>query len=201
MNYQDYLDSELLNLMKEESEEAKDIIYKKYQYIIDIVIKKYIVSAKMLNIEYSDLYQEALLGFSDALNRFDDNSSSLPTFITICVDRRLQVVLKKAKSMKNKIMNESLSLEYIYKDTESLMEILSDENKNNPLNNLEMNENYVNLVKQIKEVLSSYEQEVFSLMASNYSYLEIAKILNKNPKQIDNAMQRIKNKIKNILNK
>ena len=31
MNYQDYLDSELLNLMKEESEEAKDIIYKKYQ--------------------------------------------------------------------------------------------------------------------------------------------------------------------------
>ena len=114
LNYKEYSDGELLSLIKEESEEAKDILYEKYKYIIDIIIRKYTVKAKMLNIEYNDLYQEALLGFSDAINRYNDNRSSFRTFITICVDRRLQVVIKKASSLKNKLMNESLSLEYSY---------------------------------------------------------------------------------------
>ena len=199
MDYKDYADGELLNLIKEESEEAKDILYKKYKYIIDIIIRKYTVKAKMLNIEYNDLYQEALLGFSDAINRYNDNRSSFRTFMTICVDRRLQVVIKKAGSLKNKLMNDSLSLEYSYSDKQSLMEILSDENKNNPLNNLEMDENYFSLIKVIKKKLSSSEKEVFSLLINNYNYQEIAQILNKDNKQVDNAIQRIKSKVKNIL--
>ncbi len=199
-NYNEYSDSELLNLIKEHSEEAKDILYEKYKYIIGIIIKKYTMSARMLNMEYNDLYQEALLGFSDAINRFDDTSSSLRTFITICVDRRLQVVLTKASRLKNKLMNESLSLEQVYEeDRQPLMDILSDENKNNPLNNLEMAEDYKILLKDIKESLSANEQEVFSLMLENYSYQEIAAILNRSTKQIDNACQRIKLKIKGIL--
>ena len=199
MDYKDYADGELLNLIKEESEEAKDILYKKYKYIIDIIIRKYTVKAKMLNIEYNDLYQEALLGFSDAINRYNDNRSSFRTFMTICVDRRLQVVIKKAGSLKNKLMNDSLSLEYSYSDKQSLMEILSDENRNNPLNNLEMDENYFSLIKVIKKKLSSSEKEVFSLLINNYNYQEIAQILNKDNKQVDNAIQRIKSKVKNIL--
>ena len=200
VNYKEYSDSELLNLIKEESEEAKDILYEKYKYIIGLIIKKYTMSAKMLNIEYNDLYQEALLGFSDAINRFDDASSSFPTFITICVDRRLQVVLKKASRLKNKLMNESLSLEYVYQDDKQpLMDILSDDNKNNPLLNLEMDEEVDSLIKKINGTLSSKEKEVFALMLKNYNYQEIAQILNCQVKQIDNAMQRIKLKVKNIL--
>ncbi len=200
MNYKEFSDSELLNLIKENSEEAKDILYEKYKYIIGITIKKYTMSAKMLNMEYKDLYQEALLGFSEAINRFDDASSSLPTFITLCVDRRLQVVLKKASRLKNKLMNESLSLEHVYEeDKQPLMDIISDDNKNNPLLNLEMNEELDNLLEKIKKRLSQSENEVFSLMLKNYNYQQIAEILNRNVKQIDNAMQRIKVKIKQIL--
>ena len=200
MNYKEFSDSELLNIIKENSEEAKDILYEKYKYIIGITIKKYTMSAKMLNMEYKDLYQEALLGFSEAINRFDDASSSLPTFITLCVDRRLQVVLKKASRLKNKLMNESLSLEYVYQDDKQpLMDILSDENKNNPLLNLEMDEEVDCLIKKINGTLSSKEKEVFALMLKNYNYQEIAQILNCQVKQIDNAMQRIKLKVKNIL--
>ena len=55
------------------------------------------------------------------------------------------------------------------------------------------------LLKDIKESLSANEQEVFSLMLENYSYQEIAAILNRSTKQIDNACQRIKLKIKGIL--
>ena len=196
MNNKDISDSELINLANEESEEAKEILFEKYQYIINLIIKKYIIASKKYNVEYNDLYQEALVGFTDAINRYNDTSSSLPTFITLCVDRRLQVIIKKASRLKNKIMNSSLSLEHVYDNYEQpLMDLLSDENKNNPLHNLEDDENCKVLINEIEKNLSSNEKEVFYLM------LEIAEILNKTSKQIDNCIQRIKSKSKNILNK
>ena len=202
MNYNNYSDSELLNLINEESEEAKSILLEKYRYIINLIVKKYKMPAKMLNIEYKDLYQEALLGYSDAINRFDDKSASLPTFITLCVSRRLQQVLKRAQTLNNKMFNESLSLEYEYDIShQPLRDILSDENKNNPLVNLELDENYSALIDEIHNSLSDSEYEVFSLLINHYNYKEIATILSKNPKQIDNTIQRVKTKIKDILNK
>ena len=200
MNNKDISDSELINLANEESEEAKEILFEKYQYIINLIIKKYIIASKKYNVEYNDLYQEALVGFTDAINRYNDTSSSLPTFITLCVDRRLQVIIKKASRLKNKIMNSSLSLEHVYDNYEQpLMDLLSDENKNNPLHNLEDDENCKVLINEIEKNLSSNEKEVFYLMLKNYNYLEIAEILNKTSKQIDNCIQRIKSKSKNIL--
>lgn len=202
MNNKDISDSELINLANEESEEAKEILFEKYQYIINLIIKKYITASKKYNVEYNDLYQEALVGFTDAINRYNDTSSSLPTFITLCVDRRLQVIIKKASRLKNKIMNSSLSLEHVYDNYEQpLMDLLSDENKNNPLHNLEDDENCKVLINEIEKKLSSNEKEVFYLMLKNYNYLEIAEILNKTSKQIDNCIQRIKSKSKNIINK
>lgn len=202
MNNKDISDSELINLANEESEEAKEILFEKYQYIINLIIKKYITASKKYNVEYNDLYQEALVGFTDAINRYNDTSSSLPTFITLCVDRRLQVIIKKASRLKNKIMNSSLSLEHVYDNYEQpLMDLLSDENKNNPLHNLEDDENCKVLINEIEKNLSSNEKEVFYLMLKNYNYLEIAEILNKTSKQIDNCIQRIKSKSKNIINK
>lgn len=202
MNNKDISDSELINLANEESEVAKEILFEKYQYIINLIIKKYIIASKKYNVEYNDLYQEALVGFTDAINRYNDTSSSLPTFITLCVDRRLQVIIKKASRLKNKIMNSSLSLEHVYDNYEQpLMDLLSDENKNNPLHNLEDDENCKVLINEIEKNLSSNEKEVFYLMLKNYNYLEIAEILNKTSKQIDNCIQRIKSKSKNIINK
>ena len=76
---EDISDSELINLANEESEEAKEILFEKYQYIINLIIKKYITASKKYNVEYNDLYQEALVGFTDAINRYNDTSSSLPS--------------------------------------------------------------------------------------------------------------------------
>ena len=60
-------------------------------------------------------------------------------------------------------------------------------------------EDYNDLLNSIKYKLSNTENEVFSLMISGFNYKQIAKILNKTPKQIDNTMQRIKIKIKSVL--
>lgn len=201
MNYKEYSDSELCSMICENNEDAKDILFKKYKYIIDIIIKKYSLSAVKVGIEYNDLYQEALVGFTDALNSYDEKKdASIATFITLCVERKLQNTILKAKAIKNKMFIQALSLDYQENSEESpLKEIISDNYKNDPLNNMTNDENYLELIEKIKNELSIQEYEVFALLSSGLNYIEIANQLSKNPKQIDNAIQRIKNKIKKIL--
>jgi len=201
LNYKDLSDSELFMLVNEENEEAKDLLYEKYQHIIDIVIKKYSYVATRMGIDYKELYSEALVGFSDALANFqDDKDASLSTFISLCINRRLQKAIVKAGTTKNKVMQESYSLDHVYEQFGlPLVEMISDNNENDPLSNMTKKETYEELLTEIKKTLSESEYEDFSLMVNNLDYNAIALILDKTPKQIDNTMQRIKHKIKDIL--
>ncbi len=200
MDYE-YNDDQLVQMIREESSEAKDIIFDKYKYIIDIEVKKYINMASILGYDYNDLYQEALFGFADGINSYrEDKKASLATFLTLCVDRRLQQCIKKAGRIKNKLMNDSLSLEHIYDQFSfPLKDLLSDNSKNDPLENIVKDEKLKELVESIKTNLSDKEYEVYSLMLSGLKYNEIAILLNRSPKQVDNTIQRLKNKIKKIL--
>lgn len=201
MNYEEYSDGELYSLICESDEDAKDMLFLKYKYIIDIVIKKYAFSAMKYGFEYKDLYQEALVGFSDALQSYqEDKNSSMATFITLCVDRRLQNTIRKAGRIKNKVLLESLSLDHVYEEYNiPLKEIISDNNENDPLTNITKDEEFDELLEFIEKSLSSSEYEVYKLLISGLSYGEIAKVLGKSLKQIDNAIQRIKSKVKEIL--
>lgn len=199
--YKNLNDYELLMLVREQNDDAKDILYSKYQHIIDITIKKYLPYALKYGVEYRDFYQEAMLAFSDAIDHFDEEKdASLGTFITICVQRRLRNIVRYSYSLKGKIDKDNLSLDYTYEDKGTrLIDFLSDDNKNNPLDNIASTEYINEIIKSCKSKLSPYEQEVFELMISEYTYQDIAEILNENPKKIDNTMQRIKRKVKDVM--
>ena len=77
MEYQEYSDSELYSMVCESSEDAKELLYSRYKYVIDVLVKKYLYTAKKLGVEYNDLYQEGLVGFADAINRYDENKNTL----------------------------------------------------------------------------------------------------------------------------
>lgn len=201
MDYSSISDSELILRLHSNDEDAKDILFEKYKYIIDTEVKKYSTIARMLGYEYNDLYQDALLGFSDGLVSYrDDKKTALPSFITLCVDRRLQVSIRKVNTVKNKVLNDSLSLEYVYdKYTSPLMDLLSDNCENDPLENILKEEDLKELLDLIKSNLSSRELEVYNFLVNGLKYDQIATILGKSPKQVDNAIQRLKSKIRKIL--
>ncbi len=202
MSYEELNDYELIHMLRSGSEEAKDILYDKYKYIIDVEMAKYSKVAHTLGCDFKDLYQDALVGFSDALISYrDDKDAALASFITLCVARRLQGAIKKAGRLKNKLLNESLSLEHIYESNDSpLMDMLSDNFENDPLEFIVKEEKEKELLNKIKRTLSSKEYEVYLLMISGHKYDEISSLLNKDLKQVDNAIQRIKAKIRKILN-
>lgn len=184
-------------------EEAKDIIYEQYKYIVDIMMRKYYNVALSLGIDLKDLEQEAYFAFSDAINSYrDDRNAKLHTFITLCIDRRIQKILKKNTSEKARLLNNTYSLDYDYNEEGmTLKDLISDDYKNDPLINLANQEEYKELLNKIRDSLSEFEYEVFSYYINKFDYSTIAELTNKNIKQIDNTIQRLKHKIRDIIKK
>ena len=200
MDYKNYNDHELIMLISENNDDARNIIYEKYHYIIDIIFKKYYKTALALSIEPSDLFQDALLGFTDAINRYnEEDTASFATFATMCVDRRIKTSIRNANTNKNKAMQDTVSLEYEYDDYLTLKDLIKDDSSIDPLETISKEEDFKELDNQILNTLSDSEIQVYQLLKEDYDYHEIAKILNKEPKQIDNTIQRIKKKIKSLL--
>lgn len=193
-------ENELLYLVSENNEDAKDILYQKYNYIIDIIMAKYRHTIYGLALDYNEVRAEANVAFSDALLKYAiDKNSSLPTFISLVVERRIQNCVRNAEALKNKIYKETISLDYDFDGlARPLKEVIGDKTSD-PLTNMENKENYFELTKKIQEFLSPFEKDVYKLLVNGFSYLEIAKILHKEPKQIDNTIQRIRTKIKELL--
>ena len=199
--YADVTDSELMSLLPEDEENIKNIIYEKYGYIIGLMVKKYRNVIKIFQVDEQEIYCEASYGFSDGINSYKENkNTSLKTFLSLCVERRITNMLSKHTTKKFHFINETLSLDYeILNDKTPLIEAISDDAKNDPLNNLTSMETYAEVIDIAKEVLSETEYLVFTYLVNEIIYKDIAKKLNKSPKQIDNTIQRIKTKMREEL--
>ena len=193
----DYQDNELIDNINDNSEEARDVLYDKYKYIVDIIINKYKKSAYYLSIDMQELKQEALLGFSDALYSYDYNKdSNLPTFISLCVERRVDNYVKKHSTIKMRMLKEMISLDDQIGENLSVMDVVSD--NTTPENIMEDEEETKILLDKIKEVLSNKELEIYKLLLYNFSYEDISNILNIPVKSIYDYVYHIRKKIKDI---
>ena len=200
-NLKDIPDNELISLLPEDEENIKNIIYEKYGYLINVLLKKYRSLIKIFQVDEQEIYCEASYGFSDGINSYQDNkNSSLKTFLSICVERRITNMLSKYTTQKSRFFNETLSLDYeVLSDKTALIDVISDDSKYDPLNNLTEMETYAEIIDAAKEILSESEYKVFTFLINELSYQEIAKKLNKSPKQVDNTIQRIKNKMREYI--
>ena len=197
--YNNYDDNYVLELIYEGNEEARNYLLKKYDPFIYSIAKKYINGCSGLGIDINDLVQEGRLALNNAIDSFNERRENLfYTFMKICVENKMLSILTKNKRLKYKVMNESVSLDND-EMVSQLNDILSDTSAN-PMNQLLETEDELQLINKIKRELTPFEEQVFMLKISHFNYKEIASILDKNSKSIDNTFQRIKNKVKKILN-
>ena len=197
----DYKDEILTTMINDNDDLIKDALYDKYNYIVDIIIKKYNRTIYGLKIDTGEIKQEALLAYSAALATYDINSKcSLPTYIALVVERKLLNYIRGNKTDKSFLEKTHISFEADNESSQDFFNLIGDL-KYEPLTKLENDENYHLLINEIDNILSPFEQEVYKLILNEFNYSEIIKILNKEPKQIDNTIQRIRKKIKEILDK
>ena len=200
--YDNLNDYELVSQAQELNEDAINILNEKYQPLIQKKCRKYIKYLKNKGLELEDLYQECILALNDAITNFNElDDVSFYTFQNLCIDRKLVSELVKHNREKNKILNEAVPLEIYEKGKEVNLEDLIQDNKPNPELGIVQEEDLNLLIDNVLSELTDLEEFVFKLKIEGFNYKEISDILDKDEKSIDNAIQRIKQKMKALHNK
>ena len=178
----EYNDFELVSLAQENNEEAIEILYKKYNDLIQRKAKRALRILKGSGIELSDISQEALIGFDEAIRKFNQNDDTIfSTFAIICIVGRIKTFILKQNRGKYRFLNEAVNFEN--RDSEcNLLNLVSDNVTPESLlfNDVSESEIYI----KIKNRLTGFEDVVFELKIQGYEYKEIANILDIDRKDI-----------------
>ena len=196
----DYNDYELISLAQEHNEEATKIIYKKYTPLIEKKSKYYIRILKNNSLEIADLIQESYIILNNSINSYNEKEqTSFYTYFNNCLNNRMISILRSYQKEKNQILNNLIYLDNNLEEEELSLINIIESNKEEPEKILLEEEKYSILYNTIIDKLSPLEECVFILKIENFDYKEIADILDKDKKTIDNAIQRTKIKIKKII--
>lgn len=197
MNYKDFNDYELLDYIASCNEEASEILLYKYRPLLISLANKFYPYC-LGGVDQNDLIQEGMIALHEAIRNYDENNkANFGTYAKVCIERRMLSLVKKTRTYKNKVLNESITFE-IEDEDKSSNKLLMDSSLD-PSNLLEEFETQQELVDMLEKQLTDFEKQVFELKKNAFTYKEIAEILEKEPKAIDNTLQRIKQKLKKIM--
>lgn len=179
-NYESLTDNEIISLINNGDYELLGVIIERYYPVILYYTRKYCPA------DYrEDAVQEANLALYSAVKAFNSEKSAFSTFAALCIKRSVLNVLKGRQRKKN-IPEELLSS----------IEELEIIDSNSPEKIFFEREDYKALTDNIKLELSRMEYKVLQLQLSGKSYSEISKVLNISEKSVDNALSRIRKKLK-----
>ena len=105
-----------------------------------------------------------------------------------------------ARRQKHKILNDSLSIESTDEEGNNICEYLLSDDKSNPETMLLNIEREKDILNKASHILTDFEIQVFELKINGFNYKEISEVLDRDVKAIDNALQRIKTKLKKNIN-
>jgi RNA polymerase sporulation-specific sigma factor len=183
---QNKTDNQLLRQIKDGQSKALDELIVKYRPNVEAIAMKYINSP----LEKDDLVQEGMIGLLAAIKSYNsDKGAKFATYASRCINNSVQTALRKFSRMKDIPQSNLVALEEDYFDNQVG---LSAEDE------YLANESVSTLTDVLYENLSSFENEVLRLYIVGCSYNEIASKLGKNPKAIDNAIQRIRKKLNGV---
>ena len=202
-DYSVYTDEELICRLRDGEESIMDYIMKKYKNLV----RKNAQNMYILGAEEQDLIQEGMIGLFNAIKDYDSGrDASFFTFADLCISRRMYNAIKASKREKHTPLNNYVSLYGDNDDKNSegksgVIELLLAGEISNPENLLIDRENVERIENLVEQELSNFEKQVFDLYITGMKYGQIAKVLGKDEKSTDNALQRIKNKLKKALQK
>ena len=196
--YNELTDTELQRLAINGDSSAENELAIRYLRLVRICSRPYFLAGG----DSEDLIQEGMMGLLSAIREYNsDMGSSFKNYVELCVKRRLLSAVKSASRLKHAFLNDGVSLE----------EILSEESRNlsaysveafsrSPEEQVLARESKNDFISTFSRYLSRFEVKVLELYLDGLSYSEIADSCGKTQKSVDNAVQRIRNKLARHLN-
>lgn len=200
-DYSNYTDEELILRIRDGETGVTDYIMEKYKNLVRSKAK----SMYILGADSEDLIQEGMIGLFKAVRDYDSGrDASFATFADLCVSRQMYTAVQASRRQKHTPLNTYISF---YEESSArdrgegaeLMRSMVSKADLNPEDLMIDRENVENLSRQIEQELSPFENQVLDLYLTGMSYTQIARVLGKDDKSTDNALFRIKGKVKKIL--
>lgn len=201
MELEHLTDEEIADLAKHGNVEALEYLINKYKNFVRAKARTYF----LIGADREDIIQEGMIGLYKAIRDYrGDRQASFRAFAEICVTRQIITAIKTATRQKHIPLNSYISLNKPVFDEESertLGEVVTTDKASNPEDLFINQENLLDIESTMHRILSPLEQEVVALYLEGKSYVEIAQQLNRHVKSVDNALQRVKRKLEQYLEK
>lgn len=195
MDYTGYTDEELVEQFKAGDIYAQDYLLDKYKNLVKAKERSYFLNGA----GEEDIIQEGMIGLFKAIRDYSpEKNCSFKSFAELCVTRQIITAVKSSTRQKHMPMINYLSLDKSAFDSEGdkpVIDSLQVTSENDPQTLLIKREDKADLVQKINSSLSRFEKRVLEMYLDGMSYDEIARIIGKSYKSIDNGLQRVKKKL------
>ena len=198
MEFEKMSENDIINLAQKRENAAMEYLLEKYKPLVRQKTRKLF----LIDGDKDDLIQEGMIGLFKAVWDYQvGKDAAFRTFADLCISRQLYSAIKKSNRLKNQPLNSYVS---IYSDEFSDADELAgdrtvissgSDNIANPEAIMIDRENAIDMQNKMFDKLSKMEREVLKRYLEGMTYQEIAADMEKSPKSIDNALQRIKGKI------
>ena len=140
-------------------------------------------------LDFDDLVQEGSLGLLDAISSFrPDKDVKFSTYAAVCIRNKMLKAVEKASSQKSGALIGSVSLDQMPERADDLT----------PENIFIGKESLDAVMDDVKKVLSPLERRILFSHLGGLDYKTIAQNLKISQKSVDNALQRVRRKLKSI---
>ena len=188
MPYEAFSDEELIEKLRQGEDDITDYILEKYKPLV----RKKTNAMYLIGGETEDLIQEGMIGLFKAIRDYKpDKDASFYHFAELCINRQLYSALEASNRKKHQPLNSYISLsEQEHPDAVSA-ELLVDK-ESGPEQTVIEQEVWEEYKKRLAQKLSRMENQVLQYYLDGNHYIQIAEMMGKSPKSIDNALQRIR---------
>ena len=198
MEYNRYSDEELIILLRKGEDSIMDFLMNKYKPLV----RKKTNALYLIGGENDDLIQEGMIGLFKAVRDFQvEKEISFYHFAELCITRQLYSAVETSNRKKHIPLNTYVSLFGDGAESEIELEGQLESQQENPEKLVIEKEIWRDFYEKLFSGLSAMEQKVLELYLEGNNYIQIAEIMEKEPKSIDNALQRIRQKIKTLQSK
>ena len=200
LDYDQCTDGELIDRLRRGEESIMDYICDKYKNLVRSKAK----SMFILGADNDDLIQEGMIGLFKAVRDFDSGrDASFYTFADLCISRQMYTAVQASKRQKHFPLNTYVSLDSTDNAPDEqegwLTEFMTDRTELSPEELFLDKERVAYLEEAIDRELSDFERQVLDLYLTGMSYSQIARVLGRDERATDNALQRLKAKIRKML--
>ena len=198
-DFENMPDEAIVKLAQEADGAALEYLLNKYKNFVRTKARSYF----LIGADHEDIVQEGMIGLYKAIRDYrEEKLKSFRAFAELCITRQIITAIKTATRQKHIPLNSYVSLNRPIYDEESdrtLMDVITEGRSADPEELLIGQESYVSIESQIDEALSPLERRVLAAYLDGKSYQEIAVMLGRHVKSIDNALQRVKHKLEKLI--